>query len=962
MSTASKSFILAALLLFSPFVAVAQTVSLDGQWDFRLAKTPKEAAALENFYRGDFKAKGFTSIEVPSNWAVLGFEEPVYRGFPDNRASEGFYRLSFSTPDGFEGKRVLLKFGGVWSEADVWLNGEHLGTHSSGYTSFAFLASGKLRPEGEANLLAVRVKQVSREYKFDVYDDWTLGGIYRSVSLEAMPLKRWIDYATAYTEFDGNYRDADLNLKIMVRDTHKNTLPGNYPSPGEPYRLICTVSAPDGGVVERRTVDVQAHTATGREHHEVFHIRNARKWTAETPDLYTVRVELEDGGEITQSWEERIGLREVRTDGGVFRINGQAVKLRGVNRHDEWPDVGRATRREHWMKDLTMMKEANINYIRCSHYTPAEGFIRLCDSLGFYLSNEVSLGGASGLMDDPSFRSAVLVRADETVRRDLNRASIVIWSIGNEDPLTTSHLAAIKHVKALDPTRPVLIPWRHENWLPAEIDMLSSHYWKPEEYSSLTGNAGRPVVSTEYTHAYGDDGLGSLYDRWTSIVRYPSGAGAAVWMWQDQGIYTPTLRPETYSKVFSDDPHLRIDGQGWDGIVDSWRNPTPDYWEVKAVYAPVYPLADRLEFNLGEQEVTLQIQNDYDFTDLDGITMKWKIYEETSLLGEGEIPLSGGPHAKHYVSLPIACISQITSGKACIYAHLSFIAPDGHEIGSNSIELICKTPMPFVHREKNKVVATEEGSILSVSAGDATYSFDKSRGELGAVSRCGKQLAGGLHPVVWRELDPCEQTAIVKADRKYPYRLDGAEPQVLDFSLTGGGENCLAIRSEVRYQVADSEYYTVNYTYTVNSDGTLDVNYTLLPHLSLSQFNVLGLTIALSPEASELHWLGLGAGDSYPNRCRSQLMGVWGGALSELSGTKTVRRVDVGYPTGSLEFEYDGYLWLPGGNSREISLLSGVFARPEKGRQAGSEYPMLRTDTGKPLAGGFRLSPGGTEN
>ncbi len=955
--TTHRIFAAIVLLAGGLLCCRAQTVSLNGKWDFRLSPDGKDDAALENFYRPDFRAKGFKPVDVPSNWAVLGFEEPVYRGFKDDRASVGFYRLKFDTPEGFSSKRVLLKFGGVWSEADVWLNGEHLGTHSSGYTSFAYLVSGRLKADGSSNLLAVRVKQVSREYKFDTFDDWTLGGIYRDVSLEAMPQERWIDYVTAYTRLDENYENADLHIKIMVQDTHKNTLPGNYPSPGEPYSVLCTLISPEGETVESRSVDVPPHTSTGRELHEVFHLLKPKKWTAETPDLYTLRVELQDGGEVSQIWEDRIGLREISTAGGVFRINGQAVKLRGVNRHDEWPDAGRATRREHWLKDITMMKEANINYVRCSHYTPAEGFVRLCDSLGVYLSNEVSMGGAGSLRDDPSYNGAVLVRADETVRRDLNRASIVIWSVGNEDPLSTAHLTAIRYVKGLDPTRPVLIPWRHENWLPAEIDMLSSHYWKPMEYDAFTGNAGRPVVSTEFTHAYGNDGLGSLDDRWKAITRNPAGAGAAVWMWADQGIYTPTLRPSSYSEVFSSDPHLRIDGQGWDGIVDSWRNPTADYYEVKAVYAPVYPLVERIQFTPGEREVNLPVQNDYDFTGLEEVTMEWKIYEEGRLLGEGRTALGGVPHSRHLFRLPIDCIGPEPDASKARYAHLSFVGKDGWEIGRNSIELVSASPFRQSAGGNYLPEIVDDGAEVTVRAGDGSYVFDRRSGELRSACYDSKRLSEGLKPILWRKPDPCEQTALSKADRKYGYDLNSAAPTALSFSAENS-DNAVSIRAEVRYDVAENEYYTVSYLYRISSDGRLDLHYEILPHLSITQLNVAGLTMRLAGSASELHWLGLGEGDSYPNRYRSQLFGYWGGKISEVSGNKTVRRIDISFPEASLRIDSNGYMWYPAGDGREIGILSSVFARPEKGRQAGEEMPQLRTGTGQAFVGELSLTLG----
>ena len=417
------------------------TITGNSEWLFKYAATAAEADRLVNdgFYKPDYVATGFSKVYVPSNWAVQGYEEPVYRGFSDkskagnqldDQASEGLYIKRFVLPTDFVGKRILLHFGGVWNSAEVWLNGRRLGRHDSGYTSFSMDVTG-IATKGQ-NTLAVRVRQVYPGYKTDTYDDWTLGGIFRDVTIEAMPKRRWLDRVTAITTFNKSYTDAHLQLKMMVADDNKNTLPGNYRSPGEPYQLHVTLKAPDGKVVANETYHCASHTANYREQDKTLTIHDARKWTAETPWLYTLCVELIDGGKVTQTHKERIGLRQVEVKNGVLTMNGQPIKLRGVNRHDEWPSVGRATTREHWLKDLTLMKQANINYIRAAHYQHAKGFIEMCDSMGMYVGAEVSLGGAANLMFSPSFVGPVMLRAYETVMRDLNNPSIIYWSVGNE--------------------------------------------------------------------------------------------------------------------------------------------------------------------------------------------------------------------------------------------------------------------------------------------------------------------------------------------------------------------------------------------------------------------------------------------------------------------------------------------------------------------------------------------------
>ena len=565
-------FISSFLSLSSLGVLAQERINLSGTWQFAFAANQKEADRLERFYTSDFAKSKFKSTPVPSNWALLGYEEPVYRGFKDNQAGEGFYVREFTIPQDWKDKRILLHFGGVWSSAEVWLNGNELGRHDCGYTSFAFDVTNKLKVD-EPNKLAVRVRQITREYKFDVCDDWTWGGIYRDVTLEAMPAKRWIDDVVVQTTFDHLFQDANLDIRVMISDKHKNTLPGNYPSPGEPYKLCFTLTDKEGKEVAQRQMAIPAHVSTDREICLSLPVEAPHQWTAETPYLYSLKVELLEKEAVTHTRMERVGFRQISTDGGVFRINGQAVKLRGVNRHDEHPDVGRATTRKQWLEDLTLMKAANINYLRLSHYTPAEGFIELCDSMGMYVGNEVTLGGAGDLMYDPSFSGAVLQRSYETIVRDINKPSIIYWSIGNEDPLTSLHMVSVKLVKALDPTRPVLLPWRPEEWLPKEVDILAPHYWNPQEYDRLAGHSGRPVISTEYTHAYGNDAFGGLEARWKALTKHPAGAGAAVWMWADQGVKTPVRKKE---KDLSEDEYLRINTAGWDGIVDSYRNFTRD--------------------------------------------------------------------------------------------------------------------------------------------------------------------------------------------------------------------------------------------------------------------------------------------------------------------------------------------------------------------------------------------------
>ena len=323
-----KRIALFSLLIQAGLGLTAQTtLNISGEdWLFCYAKDARVADSLEQagFWRQDYDTKGFRLTPVPSNWAVLGYEEPVYRGFKDDVASEGFYIRKFSLPKSFRGKRVLLHFGGVWNSAEVWLNGHRLGRHDSGYTSFSFNVSDCYRAD-TVNTLAVRVRQVYPGYKTDTYDDWTLGGIYRDVTLEAMPRKQWIDNVTAVTHFDGDYRNADPEVSTIVANTGKNMLPGNYPSPGKDYVLRLSMTDKEGKAVASSNMTVKGHVSTGRESRHTLHLTAPQIWTAETPYLYTLRVELLGGASQMMYDPSFIGPVMLRCQDNDVKVNDRVV-------------------------------------------------------------------------------------------------------------------------------------------------------------------------------------------------------------------------------------------------------------------------------------------------------------------------------------------------------------------------------------------------------------------------------------------------------------------------------------------------------------------------------------------------------------------------------------------------------------------------------------------------------------
>lgn len=910
-----KKVLLLFLLVIGCRAALGQTsICMNGNWQFFYAKDMSTADSLveKGFYKPEFEAKEFVSTPVPSNWAIQGFEEPVYRGFPDDKAGEGLYLHHFAMPDSFKGKRVLLHFGGVWNSAEVWLNGEWTGRHDSGFTSFSMDVTNYVKA-GKDNLLAVRVRQVYPGYKTDTYDDWTLGGIYRDVTLESMPAKRRIDRVRVNTKMTG-----DVDVRVMVADEYKSTLPGNYPSPGKPYQLHLVLSDRDGKVVAEKTMDVKAHTANSRETRVSFKVDNANLWTAETPYLYTLRAELVETGDgsapvTSHVVQQKIGIREISTRGGVFRINGQAVKLRGVNRHDEHPDVGRATTREHWLEDLRLMKAANINYVRACHYQHAKGFIEMCDSLGMYVGAEVSLGGANTLMYNPNFLPAALLRTIETVERDINNPSVIYWSVGNEDSFKDMLLQCVRTIKGLDSTRPVLLPWNADETLPEEIDILAPHYWTAREYDSIASRSTRPIITTEYVHAYGNQRFGGLGECWKAFMKNPAAAGGAVWMWADQGVRTPTKKdPKVYHSIEKDDEYLRIDGQGWDGITDSDRRPTQDYWEVKAVYCPVEVADVRLikgaaaDNDYKASAVDCGLYNGYDFTNLSTVNIGWELFVDGKLKDKGFQKLDAAPHATATLSVPLSKVGRIKPGETP-YIRLTFTDAGGYEIGKRSVEF------------------KPSGNDF-ISAKKCEFEIDKSTG-----------LPRGMRPTVWHKFNDGDE--IIRNRKgldmeKYSTKLISSSTEQLDGNTI---TNTVA-----RYTVNDSTYFDARYRSLVDSDGKMTIDYEITPYFKAKYIPVVGLAMKMKSPESLKQWFGLGPEEAYPNKRTAQMLGLWD--ADNLCGTRAMRWADVdGY-----RVYCDGYIDRDTADSSEVRFLSHVLGRSEKGRL---NYPEYRLESGKTYKG-----------
>ena len=545
------------------------SLNLSGIWRFA-SEPPEHFASL------DLDDRDWAPIEVPGEWAMQGFTVPA--------GTAAGYRRRFNVPANWAGMRVKLRCDAVYSDATVWLNGQLAGRHMGGFTPFELDITDLLRP-GQENLLAVAVKKESlTDEKFTTfgskYAAHPMGGISRKITVFAVPAVHLQDLVIT-TDLDADFRDATLRLAMEVANE------GNVATNNAKIRLELHDANGKAVAITPAMVALPAIPPGGAAVQAVdIPVAAPRLWDAEHPNLYTLVCRVEAGGQRPVVVRRQFGFREVEVRGNRMFVNGHAVKLRGVCRHEDYAIRGRSLLPGMWRETVRLFREANVNLIRTSHYPPAEELIAACDELGMFVEEEAPFHHAQ-FITTPEYRAATLQHTAEMVRRDRSHPSIILWSVGNEAPWSPNFEASAELIRRLDPTRPRLFShgqydkYQQMRYGPMEVD--SWHYPGPSG-PGRAANSPRPVIFDEYCHlntynreeTVTDPGLRDAWGRkfaamWEAMVASEGCLGGALWA----GIDEVYLLPE------------REVGWGAWGPIDSWYRPKPEYWHVKKVYSPV---------------------------------------------------------------------------------------------------------------------------------------------------------------------------------------------------------------------------------------------------------------------------------------------------------------------------------------------------------------------------------------
>ena len=939
---------------FIPFATVEQALqiaftnspfyfSLNGVWKFHWV--PRSEMRPTNFFETNFADSAWTNLVVPSNWEMQGFGVPIYLGSghpfkidpprvmgdpPTNwtafaqRNPVGSYRKTFSLPEKWDGRRVFIHFDGVESAFYVWCNGQKIGFSKDSRTPAEFDLTDFVRPG--LNQIAVEVYRWSDGSYLEDQDMWRMSGIFRPVYLYSTAAARIRDF-TVRTDLDADYRDAVLQIKPELGA--KNLSLSNWTVRAQLFdangkQVLTNELSHDAA--EILNPDFSAKILDDRMPQRgepkfawlEAKIKNPAKWTAETPNLYKLVLTLNDAaGNLVEADSCAIGFRKIEVRAGVFLVNGQPIRLRGVNRHEIDPDTGHAISEARMMQDITLMKQANINAVRTCHYPDDPCWYDLCDRYGLYVLDEANIcthGTRGALANDPRWTGAFLDRAQRLAERDKNHPSVIIWSMANESGYGPNFAAVSGWLQAFDPTRPVHYEGAQtETDAPKTVDIIGRFYPRltTEKYAKADDawnlrwnklleiaqrtNDNRPVLATEYAHAMGN-AVGNLQEYWNEIYSNPRMLGGFIWEWCDQGLHQKTADGNSFTAFggdFGDAPNHG--GFAIKGLVSAEREVFPKYWEVKKVYQPVQIEA----MNLKPGKVTVKITNRNSFLNLTNYEVFWLVDTSDGKPDQGAVldPIACDPGKSVQIKIPIGNL-EAAGPNAEFRLRVSFHArTNSMWTGPEMAWQQFKLDVPYVRREAQRT-RPEAGAFRKpqlVQSGDAvkivgtnfSATFSRAAGTLTSLEFGGHELlaqkanevAGAILQLFRAPTDNDKGFGKWLARDWREAGLTNLARRVESFAVAPAKSGEVKI-TVVTVSSAASGGYTLKTVWTVRGDGTLDMENSFQPLGTLPLLPRIGIVLRLAADFENVRWLGRGPWENYADRKESADVGVWKSTVS----------------------------------------------------------------------------------
>ncbi|MEG1511139.1 MAG: glycoside hydrolase family 2 TIM barrel-domain containing protein [Bacteroidales bacterium] len=842
-------------------------LSLNGKWKFNYSKNPQSKAP--SFFEEKFNCTNWKEIDVPGSWELQGFDAPIYTDtrypFPANPPfvpkeynPVGQYITSFLVPDNFNGKDIILNFAGVESAFYVWVNGEFVGYSEDSRLAAEFAINKYLKPG--KNKLAVEVYRYSDGSYLEAQDYWRYSGIERDVRLVARPHKRVKDFEIK-AQLINDYKDGEFNLKLLTfANVQVKILDGKV----ELYSSKLTVTNKDSVVTCRN----------------IF--KAVKPWNAETPNLYTLVVNtLDKKGKVVESFTHPFGFRTVEMSNGMVLVNGKPIKFKGVNRHEHNMYKGRTITVESMIEDIKLMKQFNINAVRCSHYPNYEEWYALCDKYGLYVIDEANIESHGmethkdgTLANTPGWNIPFMERMQRMVERDKNFTSVLIWSLGNESGYGKHFETIYNWTKQRDTLRPVQYEGGGEKGVSDIFCPMYARPWRLLQW--VNQRPARPLILCEYAHAMGNS-EGNLQGYWDLIYKYDNLQGGFIWDWVDQAFAIKDKNGKEIWGVGGDMGFVGIVNDSSfcaNGLVAANRTLRPHIWEVKKIYQ--YFKFDPVNFSSDEIKIT----NRYNFISTAGYNFNYTVKCGGTTVTQGvlEVPtIEAGNSAIVKLLLPDSInktniLYNKHIGECFLHINATTkyateLLPAGHIVASEQWEL------PFKTCKEQAGVMQNMGAAEDLKL-KTDIVFSPKIGEITSYKIDGKEiLLEGLKPNFWRPVTE-NDLANGTLERCGIWKTAADSLKLADIIINGNKHNSIeelnvlagdSIR--VNYEMPNDKFkYSVTYVVLPNKAIKVTASFKPAKGAELPEMPRFGMKMILKGEFENMTWFGRGPHENYWDR------------------------------------------------------------------------------------------------
>lgn len=863
-------------------------LSLDGLWKFHWVRDPADKA--DGFEQTNYNDQDWVDFPVPGNWEVHGYGYPIYLDekypftttwpkVPQDYNPVGSYRRSFTIPADWEGQSIQLYFGAVKSALYVWVNGKFVGFSQGSKTPAEFDVTDFVQP-GE-NTIALQIYRWSDASYIESQDMLRLSGIEREVYLYARPKVHIRDFF-AQGNLDTEYQDGLFKTNIEVVNQQDR-----------PEEVQVEISLYDLQAAHALIYEEKKGVKLGADEQKALtfekFIPSVKPWSAEIPNLYHLEMVLSTSdGQVLETVADQIGFRTVEIRNGQLLVNGKAIYIRGVNRHETHPLTGHVINEASMLKDIELMKQHNINAVRSSHYPNHPKWYDLCDQYGLYVIDEANIEShplanseETQIGNEMSWLPAHLDRTQSMFHRDKNHPSIIIWSLGNEAGHGKVFESTYQWLKDNDPTRPVQYePAEREGY----TDIFCPMYPRLEKLVNYAKSSpSRPAIMIEYCHAMGNS-VGNLQDYWDAIETYPALQGGFIWDWVDQALeYTNDQGVKYLAYGHDYHPDLPTDGNFLNnGLVNPFREPHPHLFEVKKVYEPIKLKA------IDVKNLNFELFNKQFFAGTSNLNIHWSLREDGKEIARGNsgvilaAPQEKIPFQIDLAGAPIMAYKEYFLKISAVTNKVQQLLPIGHEVAWTQFQLSPSSSLqpPTQTQVTQGLQLRALDQTIKIVGDHFELEVDKETGTIDSYVYKGIPfLHSPLRPNFWRP--PTDNDLGNGMQDWAAIWKTGGETAIGELKLPIAHSQ-EKVTLEVQYRLPNIKGCLVELQYTILANGQIQVDYKLSGIESdLPKLPKVGLQLSMPAGFRFMEWYGKGPHETYWDRKASGEIGIWKGSVWE---------------------------------------------------------------------------------